>query len=65
MDHTRNQFYYKMDDLNHAIGDFTVINDHEFLVIERDGSQGDLNGFKKIFKIDLNNLDGAGFVDKT
>jgi len=62
--YTGNQFYYKVDDPDHAIGDLTAINEHEFLVIERDGSQGNLKGFKKIFKIDLNNLDGAGFVDK-
>lgn len=49
---------------NHAIGDFTPINDTEFLVIERDGSQGDLDGFKQIFKIDLSEVDENGFVAK-
>jgi hypothetical protein len=43
----------------------TAINDHEFLVIERDGSSGDANGFKKIFKIDISQIDANGFAAKT
>ncbi|MEL6554742.1 MAG: glycerophosphodiester phosphodiesterase family protein, partial [Cyanobacteria bacterium J06621_11] len=39
---------YQMDESNHAIGDFTPINDDEFLVIERDGNQGADAAFKKI-----------------
>ena len=62
--YTGNQFYYRVENSTHAIGDFIAINEHEFLVIERDGSQGDLNGFKKIFKINLSNLDSDGFVEK-
>ena len=62
--YTGNQFYYRMENPSHAIGDFIAVNDHEFLVIERDGSQGDLNGFKKIFKIDSSNLDIDGFAEK-
>ena len=62
--YTGNQFYYRMENSSHAIGDFIAVNEHEFLVIERDGSQGDLNGFKKIFKIDSSNLDADGFADK-
>lgn len=55
---------YQMDAANHAIGDFTPINDNEFLVIERDGGQGETAEFKKIFKIDISNLDEDGFVEK-
>ncbi|MCW3128739.1 MAG: esterase-like activity of phytase family protein [Methanophagales archaeon] len=62
--YTGNQFYYRTEDPTHAIGDFIAINEYEFLVIERDGSQGDLNGFKKIFRVDLNDLDSDGFVEK-
>ncbi len=62
--YTGNQFYYRMENQSHAIGDFIAVNDHEYLVIERDGSQGDLNGFKKIFKIDSSNLDNDSFADK-
>ncbi|MGF1458960.1 MAG: glycerophosphodiester phosphodiesterase family protein [Leptolyngbyaceae cyanobacterium] len=56
---------YQMDAANHAIGDFTPINDDEFLVIERDGRQGDAAEFKKIFKVDLSAIDGDGFVEKS
>ena len=56
---------YQMDANNHAIGDFTPINDNEFLVIERDGRQAADAAFKKIFKVDLSNVDADGFVEKT
>jgi hypothetical protein len=62
--YTGNLYYYRMENSTHAIGDFIAINEHEFLVIERDGIQGDLNGFKKIFKIDLSSLDSDSFVEK-
>lgn len=56
---------YQMDATNHAIGDFTPINDDEFLVIERDGGQAAGAEFKKIFKVDLSQVDEDGFVEKT
>ncbi len=55
---------YQLAAPDHAIGDFTPINTHEFLVIERDGGQGDAAEFKQIFKIDLSNIDSDGFVKK-
>ena len=38
------------------IGDMTAINDHEFLVIERNGATATGNGtpFKRIYRIDIN-----------
>ncbi|MEL6456100.1 MAG: glycerophosphodiester phosphodiesterase family protein, partial [Cyanobacteria bacterium J06623_5] len=56
---------YQMDAANHAIGDFTPINDDEYLVIERDGRQAAEAAFKKIFKVDLSDVDENGFVEKT
>jgi len=56
--------YYKLQDPANAIGDMTVINDNEYLVIERDGGQGDLAKFKKIYKVDLSKQDAKGFVTK-
>ena len=53
-----------MDKPTHAIGDFTPINESEFIVIERDGSQANLNGFKKLFKIDISQQDAQGFFAK-
>lgn len=56
--------YYPLSNPNHAIGDFTVVNDHEYLVIERDSNQGDAAQFKKIFKIDFFQKDENRFVAK-
>lgn len=56
--------FYPTTDGN-PIGDFTPINDTEFLVIERDGEQGEAAEFKKIFKIDISEIDEDGFVEKT
>ena len=55
--------FYPTTDGN-PIGDFTPINDTEFLVIERDNNQGEEAEFKKIFKIDISDIDEAGFVAK-
>ncbi len=56
--------FYQTSVPGHAIGDFTPINDSEFLVIERDGKQGEEAEFKKIFKVDISNIDQDGYVQK-
>ena len=56
--------FYPTDVPGHAIGDFTPINETEFLVIERDSGQGPTAEFKKIFKIDISIVDDEGFVAK-
>jgi 3-phytase/alkaline phosphatase D len=56
--------FYPTEVAGHAIGDFTPINETEFLVIERDGEQGEAAEFKKIFKIDISQVDENGFVEK-
>lgn len=58
------QGYYKLEDPNHAIGDLAVVNEYEYLVIERDNNQGDKATFKKIFKIDLSQQDVDNVVAK-
>lgn len=63
---------YRLEHPSHAIGDLAAINEHEFLVIERDGRQGDRRNpafpdpaqFKRIYKIDLTTVDADGFVAK-
>ena len=55
--------YYPTTDGN-PIGDFTPINDTEFLVIERDNNEGEEAKFKKIFKINISEIDEDGFVAK-
>ncbi|WP_051378424.1 esterase-like activity of phytase family protein [Derxia gummosa] len=49
--YTGKQWKYKLDAKGTNIGDFTTFNASEGIVIERDGSQGDLNGFKKLFQV--------------
>ncbi|HJS74216.1 MAG TPA: esterase-like activity of phytase family protein, partial [Vicinamibacteria bacterium] len=55
--------FYRLESETHAIGDFTPVNHHEFLVIERDSGQGATAFFKKIFKIDIRENEG-GNVEK-
>ena len=60
-------FGYKLDAQGTAIGDMTAIDDHRFLVIERNGGTA-TNGttpFKKIFLIDSSQKDADGFAKKT
>ena len=56
--------YYPLENPNHAIGDFAVINQNEYLVIERDSKQGAAAQFKKIFKVDFSQVDENGNVTK-
>lgn len=60
-------WHYQLDASGTNIGDMTAINDHEFLVIERNGATATSSGtpFKKIFRIDLDRPDAAGNVSKT
>lgn len=55
---------YQLDDPAHAIGEIAVINENEFLVIERDGRQGDEAEFKRIYRIDLTRRDANGVFAK-
>ena len=55
---------YQLVSTSNAIGDFTPINNNEFLVIERDNGQGSTALFKKIFKVDFSKIDTNGFVSK-
>ncbi len=56
--------FYQLEDPDFAIGDFTPINENEYLVIERDQLQGAEAAFKQVFKVDLSEVDENGFVEK-
>lgn len=45
--------FYPMDERGTAIGDFILVSETQGIVIERDGSQADLQGFKRLFKVTL------------
>ncbi|WP_445638516.1 esterase-like activity of phytase family protein [Nostoc sp. DSM 114161] len=63
-EYTDKKLYYKLENPGYAIGDLAVINDNEYLVIERDNGQGAAAQFKKIYKIDLSKTDSDGYVAK-
>ena len=62
--YTGRQFAYRMESSAHAIGDFTAVTKRLFLVIERDGFQGAQAAFKKIFLVNLDDVDQEGFLVK-
>jgi hypothetical protein len=62
--YTARQWWYRMDAPAHAIGDFTAVTDRRFLVIERDNNQGAAALFKKVFLVDLDVIDPAGYLVK-
>ena len=63
--YTDQQWLYRLDPSGTAIGDMVAINDHEFIVIERNGATATSGTpFKKLFKINLKEVDEQGFVDK-
>src|SRR5262249_59153053 len=64
---TGRRWFYVMDNTTESgqsIGDMTAVNDHQFLVLERDNGQGATAAFKKIFLIDFNETDAAGNLVK-
>jgi len=50
---TREELLYHLEHPKNKLNEILAINDHDFLVIERDGNAGEEANFKKIFKIDL------------
>jgi len=70
--YTGKTFAYPMESASNAIGDFTALTDTQFLIIERDSGQGDASDprftgparFKRIYKIDLKQIDANGFLVK-
>ncbi|PZA08054.1 hypothetical protein EWH23_09670 [Meiothermus sp. PNK-Is4] len=61
---TRLLGYYRLEAPTNSIGDFTVVNDNEYLVIERDQATGEAAQFKRIYKVDLSRKDAQGFFAK-
>jgi len=47
------EFVYQLADRSFGVNEILAINDHEFLVIERDGNAGAAAAFKQIVKIDV------------
>ncbi|HEY3967802.1 MAG TPA: esterase-like activity of phytase family protein, partial [Planctomycetaceae bacterium] len=53
MQGTTREFLYPLDESTHGVSEILAINDHEFLVLERDGKPGVEAAAKQIYKIDL------------
>ncbi|WP_299223874.1 esterase-like activity of phytase family protein [uncultured Aquimarina sp.] len=51
--YTNKKYEYPLNERASAIGDFIMFSGQRGLIIERDGSQGDLEGFKAIYEIEL------------
>lgn len=64
--------YYPLEDATHAIGDFNMIDENRGLIIERDSFEGDPRdsrnekpaAFKRVYLVDINQLDKEGVVKK-
>jgi hypothetical protein len=64
--YTPNHWLYQLEAPGTNIGDMTAINDHQFLVIERDGNTATSGGtpYKKIFVADIAGVAPGGLVSK-
>jgi len=47
------EFLYQLSAAGNGISEILAINDHEFLVLERDGRAGSSAAFKQLFKVDI------------
>jgi hypothetical protein len=64
--YTGRTLLYRLDDKSTAIGDFTAVNDHEFLIIERNNDTATRGApYKHIFLIDIERVDANGYVAKS
>jgi hypothetical protein len=62
--YTGSTWQYRMEQPNHAIGDFTQLDRTRFVVIERDNLQGAAAAFKKLYLVDFRDVDDEGFLVK-
>ena len=65
--YTGQQWFYRMEaetNTGQSIGDFTAVTDRVFLVLERDNFEGTAAAFKRIFMVNLDEIDADGFLVK-
>ena len=68
---TPKELVYQLDNANNLVSEITPLNDHQFLVDERDAVGGTTGGVKKLYMIDLNqtnaptNVAGIGSLSTT
>jgi len=63
--------YYPLEDPEHAIGEFVMLDERRGLVIERDWNQGDARtgvtepaAFKRVYLVDIAATDDNGLIEK-
>jgi glycerophosphoryl diester phosphodiesterase len=52
-EYTGVRYKYALQGSGHVVGDFAMVDGNQGLVVERDGTQGDLGGFKVVYRITL------------
>jgi hypothetical protein len=57
-------WFYPLENSGHAIGEMTSVDDETFLILERDNNQGVDAAFKRIFRVNLNDVDADGHTLK-
>lgn len=66
--YTGRRFFYPLDPAGTNIGDMVAVDDHRFIVLERNGSTVTAPNpapFKKVYLIDLDGVSNGGVVRKT
>ncbi|MEU7827676.1 esterase-like activity of phytase family protein [Nonomuraea sp. NPDC049129] len=63
--YTGKRWTYKLDSPTNAIGDAIAVDEHRFLIIERDNEQGDAAKLKRVYLADTRDRDHDGALDKT
>jgi hypothetical protein len=64
---TGRRFFYPLDAAGTNIGDMVAVDDHRFVVLERNGSTATTSGaapFKKVYLIDIEDVGNGGVVRK-
>jgi hypothetical protein len=62
--YTEKRWYYRVEAPEHSVGDLTALDADRFLVIERDGEQGEAARFKKVYLVDLRRTEAEGRLAK-
>ena len=56
---------YRAEDPSYMVADMSMLDEHRFMVIERDGGSGAKAAFRKVYLVDLRNTGADGYLQKT
>ncbi len=60
----RRRWQYRVEQEGNLVSDFTALGDDRFVVLERDGGEGPVPAFKRVFVVDLDRTDADGSLRK-